>query len=239
MTGVSATTDTTSVNWPIASVNGKRFALPTWTLMFVCSAVEKPSSSTFRLYVPGGTAGNTYKPDSFVWVRRMALVAALVSVTRTPGMTDPLESTTVPLISPDGVCAVAGSARTPSRRIPSSNRLHMHTPPSKRLRKRTNLDVPERNRKLLVLQPDVTVGKFRVTRIERRLAVQHDYQVIAVSGDLKMVPLVRFERKIARGLCRPDNGAGVVASRLLPPDLHFVPAGFLWGPDKHPAVRIL
>ena len=49
MTGVSATTDTTSVNWPMASVNGKRFALPTCTLMFVCSAVEKPSSSTFRL----------------------------------------------------------------------------------------------------------------------------------------------------------------------------------------------
>ena len=47
ITGVSATTDTTSVNAPMAIVNGKRFELPTCTLMPVCWAVEKPSSSTF------------------------------------------------------------------------------------------------------------------------------------------------------------------------------------------------
>jgi hypothetical protein len=103
MTGVSATTDTTSVSWPMASVKGNLFALPTCTLMFVCSAVENPSSSTFSEYVPGGTAGNTYKPASLLCVRRTVLVAVLVRVTRTPGMTDPLVSTITPLISPDGV----------------------------------------------------------------------------------------------------------------------------------------
>src|SRR5688572_6880974 len=131
MTGVSATTDTTSVNWPMASVNGNRFALPTWTLMFVCSAVENPSSSTFRLYVPGGTAGKTYTPDSLLWVRRVALVAALVRVTLTPGSTEPLESTTVPLISPDGVCAQAGTPSVTKTRKQLNNLRNMRNPPSR------------------------------------------------------------------------------------------------------------
>jgi hypothetical protein len=53
----------------------------------------------------------------------------LVSVTLTPGRTEPLESTTVPLISPDGVCADAGSASAVSRTRQSSNRLHIAKPP--------------------------------------------------------------------------------------------------------------
>jgi hypothetical protein len=41
------------------------------------------------------------------------LVATLVSVILTPGRTAALVSVTVPLISPDGVCAAAGKARRP------------------------------------------------------------------------------------------------------------------------------
>ena len=63
--------------------------------------------------------------------------------------------------------------------------------------------------------------------VERGLAVQFDDEMIAVRRDLIAIPLIGLERVLARGLRGADNGAGVVASRLLPPDLHFVAAGFL------------
>ena len=47
----------------------------------------------------------TYRPTSFVCTTRTTFVAWLVSVIVTPGTGSPLLSTTVPLISPDGVCA--------------------------------------------------------------------------------------------------------------------------------------
>ena len=59
ITGVSATTETTSLSWPISSVNGNRYALPTCTWMPERSIDWKPSSSPFNVYVPGGIAGKT------------------------------------------------------------------------------------------------------------------------------------------------------------------------------------
>src|SRR5688572_4944142 len=97
-------------------------------------------------------------------------------------------------------------------------------------------DVPERNRVLLILEPDVSIGKLRVANVERRFAVQHDNEVIAVGRDLKLIPLIRLERVITGGLRRSDDGAGVVASRLLLPDLDLVAAGFVWRSHEHAAV---
>src|SRR5438445_2171785 len=93
---------------------------------------------------------------------------------------------------------------------------------------RTELDVPECDWELLVLQPDLSFRELRVMNVERRLAVQNDDQMIAVGGDLVAIPLIRPERVRARGLRGSDNGAGVVAGRLLPPDLHLVAAALLW-----------
>jgi hypothetical protein len=57
-----------------------------------------------------------YSPDSFVCTVRTTLVATLLSVIVTPGTVNPLESTTVPLISPEGVWPRTGTARERSRR---------------------------------------------------------------------------------------------------------------------------
>src|SRR5262249_1752510 len=65
---------------------------------------------------------------------------------------------------------------------------------------RLDLDVPERDWELLILQPDVPVGELRVVDVERRLAVQDDDQVIAVGGDLVDVPLIGLEVERARRL---------------------------------------
>src|SRR5262249_8373536 len=75
--------------------------------------------------------------------------------------------------------------------------------------KLTDPDVPERDRELLILQADVSFRKSRVMDVQRRLAVQFDDEVIAVRGDLIVVPLIRLERIGARRLRRSDNSAGV------------------------------
>ena len=66
--------------------------------------------------MPGWIAGITYSPDSLVWSSRTALVPWLVSVIVTPGIGAPLGSVTTPLISPEGVCALA-SVMKPTHRI--------------------------------------------------------------------------------------------------------------------------
>src|SRR5215470_15649222 len=76
---------------------------------------------------------------------------------------------------------------------------------------RTNPDVAEGDRKLLVLKPQVSVGELRVVDVERRLAVQLDDEMIAVGGDLIAIPFAGFERVLARGLRRSDDRARVVA----------------------------
>src|SRR5262245_9291940 len=103
---------------------------------------------------------------------------------------------------------------------------------------RTDLDVPERNRKLLILKPELPLGKSGVVNVERRFAVQHDDEVVAVRGDLVTIPVVGLEGMLARGLRGSDDGAGVVAGRLLPPDLDFVAAAFLRGAYEDAAVRV-
>src|SRR6266446_6602539 len=90
--------------------------------------------------------------------------------------------------------------------------------------KRTDLDVPECDRELLVLQPDLPFREFRVMNVERGLAVQFDDEMVAVRRDLIAIPLIGLERVLARGLRGSDNSAGIVASRLLSPDLHFIAA---------------
>src|SRR2546421_2589351 len=110
----------------------------------------------------------------------------------------------------------------------SANRQAPHPHELKRSSgQRANLDVPEGDGELLVLKPQMSFRKPRVMNVERGLAVQFDDEMIAVRRDLIAIPLIRLERVLARGLRGSDNGAGVVASRLLPPDLHFVAAVFL------------
>jgi len=75
--------------------------------------------------------------------------------------------------------------------------------------------------------------------IGRRLAVQDHDEMIAVCGDLKVIPLIAFDGEIAAGLCRVDDAAGVVARRLLFPDLDLVPASFVWRSIVDTAVGIL
>src|SRR6185295_11864950 len=84
-----------------------------------------------------------------------------------------------------------------------------------------------------------SVRELRVMHVERRLAVQLDDEMVAVCRDLIAIPLIGLERVRARGLRGSDNGAGVVSSRLLPPNLHFVAAGFLWRAHEHAAVRVV
>ncbi len=106
---------------------GMRLELPTWTSISRRSITRKPEICAFSVYVPGGIAGMTYSPALLVTTSRTAFVAALVSVTVTPGTADPLGSTTTPLMSPVGVWARAGTtsaaatmARTPT--MPSRDR---------------------------------------------------------------------------------------------------------------------
>src|SRR5262249_6664094 len=106
------------------------------------------------------------------------------------------------------------------------------------LGKLRDLDVPECYRELLVLQADVPFRESRVANVERRLAVQFNDEMIAVRGDLIAVPLIRFERVLARGLRGTDDGAGVVAGRLLSPDLDLVAAVLLRRAHEHAAVRV-
>src|SRR5215510_3904857 len=100
---------------------------------------------------------------------------------------------------------------------------------------RTDPDVPERNRKLLILKPQLPLGKGGVVNVEGRFTVQHDDEVVAGRGDLVTIPVVGLERMLARGLRGSDDGAGVVAGRLLPPDLDFVAAAFLRGAHENAA----
>jgi hypothetical protein len=65
-----------------------------------------------------------------------------VSVTLTPAMTDPVESETTPLISPDGVWADAGKAKATRRRKAAVTRKNIGGPPyrlelEKRISQRT------------------------------------------------------------------------------------------------------
>ena len=107
--GEFALTSSVSESSPTASVSEIRLALPTWTAMARRSTVVNPDSSAFSSYVPGGIALMTYSPDSLVCTTRTTLVAWFVSVTVTPGTGSPLVSETIPLSSPDGVCARAGA----------------------------------------------------------------------------------------------------------------------------------
>src|SRR5438477_12954182 len=104
---------------------------------------------------------------------------------------------------------------------------------------RTDLDIPECDRELLVLQADLSFRELLVMNVERRLAVQDDDEMIAIGRDLVAVPFIGAERVGARGLRGSDNGAGVVAGRLLPPDLHLVAAALLWRTHEHAAVRVV
>ena len=74
--------------------------------------------------------------------------------------------------------------------------------------------------------------------VDRRVAVQDHDKVIAVRRDLVVIPLIRLEGVLLRGFGSIDDAAGVVAGRLLPPDLHFVSAVFLRRTHVHAAVRV-
>src|SRR5438093_10471368 len=105
-TGAPPTTSSTFETSPTCRLTSIRFTLPTCTSISLRSTVRKPGISALRLYAPGGGARIVYRPASFVCALLTALVAGFVTVTVTPGTTDPLGSTTTPEISPDGVWAI-------------------------------------------------------------------------------------------------------------------------------------
>src|SRR6266576_2392681 len=76
-------------------------------------------------------AAITYSPDSLVCTVRTTLVAGLVSVIVTPGTASPLVSTTVPLISPDGVWPRTGTAIETRRRRRIPERRRCMRPPQR------------------------------------------------------------------------------------------------------------
>jgi hypothetical protein len=105
--------------------------------------------------------------------------------------------------------------------------------------KRTDFDVPEGDGELLVLKPEVSFRESRIVNIERRLVIQDDHDVVPLRRDLIMIPLIRIEPVIPRGFRSAHDSAGVVASRLLFPNLHLVAAAFPGGTQEHTAVGIL
>src|SRR5882762_7291194 len=86
-------------------------------------------------------------------------------------------------------CRFRASNRESSGRSNAMNR------PAQRRRsgERADFDIPERDRVLLVLKPEISFRKLRVVNIERGLAIQHDDEVIAVRRDLIPVPLIGLE----------------------------------------------
>src|SRR5436309_8418401 len=111
-TGAPPVTSRTFETSPTASAKSIRFELPTCTSTLLRSIVRKPVNSAFTLYAPGGSAGTVYSPASFECTTRVALVAGLVTVMVTPGTTEPLGSSTTPLISPAGAWARQGATAT-------------------------------------------------------------------------------------------------------------------------------
>src|SRR5215472_11498171 len=103
----------------------------------------------------------------------------------------------------------------------------------------SHLDVLELDRESLVLQPDRAIGELRVVNVQRFDSVQDNRQMIAVGGNLVVVPLVRNELVLAVGLSRPYDRAGVIARRLRLPNLHFVAKTASEAPDKHAAIGFL
>src|ERR1700693_2277282 len=63
--------------------------------------------------------------------------------------------------------------------------------------------------------------------------------MVALSGNLIVIPLVGNELELAIGFSRAYDGPGVVALRLRFPDLHLVAAGALGRANKHAAIGIL
>src|SRR5258706_2769141 len=110
-----------------------------------------------------------------------------------------------------------------ARRLPPTTSGPLAPPPAARSSgKRADLDVPKGYRELLILEPDASVRKLRITDIERRFTVQDDEEVIAIRGDLIAIPLIRFEGEIPRGFRGAHDRTGAVTSGLLSPDLHLV-----------------
>src|SRR5215472_9229637 len=101
------------------------------------------------------------------------------------------------------------------------------------------LDVLEIDRKFLVLQPDPPIGKLRVVNVQGFYSVKNYDHMVALSGNLVMIPLVRNELELPVGLSCAYDRAGVVSLWLRPPDLHLVTAAALGSANKHAAIGIL
>src|SRR4029077_10557313 len=84
------------------------------------------------------------------------------------------------------------------------------------------LDILKLDRELLILQPDGAIGELRVVNIQRFCSVQNNDQMIAVGGNLVMVPLVWNEFVLPVSLACPYDRASVIARRLRLPNLHLV-----------------
>jgi hypothetical protein len=67
---------------------------------FFFSRRLKPWASTVIVYRPGGTAVKTNPPVTSVWVLRLSPVVSLATVTPADGIGCPVESATLPVITP-------------------------------------------------------------------------------------------------------------------------------------------
>src|SRR5207237_470419 len=75
--------------------------------------------------------------------------------------------------------------------------------------------------------------------IERFCSVQNNDQMVAIGGNLVVVPLVRNELVLPVGLACTHDRTGVIARRLRLPNLHLVAKAAAETADKHAAVGVL
>src|SRR5882724_12207160 len=94
----------------------------------------------------------------------------------------------------------------------------------------------------LALESDDTGGVLRIVGVEQGLAVQDDREVVALGSDLVVVPLAG-EDLDGRGLDGSHQAAGIVAGRLIIPDLQLVTGDvrlpFFLRPQEYAAVDLL
>ncbi len=114
----SLTLPTCSVRLPTGNRSAALNILP------VLRNGRKPGCSTLIVYAPGCSAGNRKSPASFVVADRSSPVRSLCSFTAAFGIEFPLESSTVPTIEPEIVCA----CKLVSVAAASNNKLFIRNP---------------------------------------------------------------------------------------------------------------
>src|SRR6266571_5595451 len=109
MTGVAASTVMVSVRLPTWSRKSAllRLFTTTWTLRLV---VLKPSIVTVTVYTQTGSSARRYPPAASLTTERLRPVAPQIALTLAPVREPPVESATVPVMSPVILWAYAAGA---------------------------------------------------------------------------------------------------------------------------------